>query len=68
MKARHFTAIAALLVLAPAAWAGGEANPVTTPPSDSQTQPKSSCSVPCLVMRVSTTTRCECPVRKTMPA
>ena len=68
MKARHFTAIAALLVLAPAAWAGGEVNPVTTPSTESQNQPKNPCSVPCLVMRVSTTTRCECTVRKSLPA
>jgi len=68
MKARHFTAIA-LLMLAPAAWAGDDVSPsVATPAAESQTQPKNSCSVPCLVMRVSTTTKCECTVRKTLPA
>jgi len=68
MKARHVTAIA-LLMLAPAAWAGDDTNQsVTTPAAESRTQPKNPCSVPCLVMRVSTSTRCECTVRKSLPA
>jgi hypothetical protein len=70
MKSRHFSALVAMLLLAPAGWAGGEANTSVTGPAsaDSQTQPKNPCSVPCLVMRVSSTARCECNLRKTLPA
>ncbi len=70
MKPRNFTAIVALLLLAPVAYAGGASNApdANQPSSDSQSQPKSPCSVPCVVMRVSTAARCECSVRKTLPA
>jgi hypothetical protein len=67
MKLRHFCIVVSLALLAPVSYAADPVVPPATDPSATEPQPpaKNGCSLPCLVMKVST--RCECRLHKTLP-
>ena len=67
MKLRRYSVMLAFVLLAPATYANGSVSPQAADPGapGAQPPPKTNCSLPCMVMKVST--RCECQMRKMLP-
>lgn len=69
MKLRPISAILAVVLLAPTAYAADDNEAIRPKDVDSPASrpaPSGSCAKPCMIYRIST--RCECPLRSSPPA